>query len=517
MDPPGLNAALDQLLDAGLIFRHGTPPDARYRFKHALVQDAAYDSLLKTQRRTIHAAIAGALESRSPTAGGSDPALLAQHWFAAGEVEKAIVYSIRAGTAALQAFTLREALEHLNGGLQMALSLAPSRQRNTRELEIRLALARAWLGLAGWRADGVREHLEPARELADSLGRDDVLGAVYWGLSAHAVVEGQLRTGLALASTMIAVGDQKAADELLLAGHEWACVARTGLGEFTAAQSHLAEARTRYDAAAHAHLVEAHFSDPLAGCQRYASIGLWLLGYPERAEAMRGAAVAQSMIRQHPFDLATTLFVTGLLLEMKRDSHALVEVAAALREVSLDAGILGGDLSAALHTALAAREQEPDVFAIQYPAILSALHVHGEVKPGTGFWLPYLRARLGEALALGDDVAAGLREIDASLEQIARPGWEERWHLAEILRIKAGLLERAGDEAGAERQYFASLEVAREQQAKAWELRTATHLAKLWQRQGKSAAAHGLLAPVYAWFSEGFDTPDLVDARQLLG
>ena len=130
--------------------------------------------------------------------------------------------------------------------------------------------------------------------------------------------------------------------------------------------------------------------------------------------------------------------------------------------------------------------------------------------------MPYFRAVLAEGLALSGDLAGGLSLIEESLAQIARPGWEERSHLAEVLRLKGWMLQQQGNLAAAEENYLASLEVAREQQAKSWELRTSTSLARLWQIQGKRKEAHDLLAPVYNWFTEGFDTKDLIEAKALL-
>jgi predicted ATPase len=135
---------------------------------------------------------------------------------------------------------------------------------------------------------------------------------------------------------------------------------------------------------------------------------------------------------------------------------------------------------------------------------------------GGKLWMPYYQAVLAEGLALSSDVAGGLRLIEESLTQIERTGWEERWYLAEVLRLKGWMLVLQGDLAGAEENYLASLDWVREQQAKSWELRTTTSLARLWQQQGKKAEAHNLLSEVYNWFTEGFDTKDLKDAKALL-
>jgi predicted ATPase len=136
---------------------------------------------------------------------------------------------------------------------------------------------------------------------------------------------------------------------------------------------------------------------------------------------------------------------------------------------------------------------------------------------GARIWSPYTKSILAEANALSGDLDKGIGLVDTMLEQVERPGWDERSHLAEVLRLKGWMLSLKGDLAGAEQNYLASLDWARQQQAKSWELRTSTSLARLWQGQGKRKDAHELLAPVYNWFTEGFDTKDLRDANELLG
>ncbi|MGH9575845.1 MAG: hypothetical protein ACRD3R_00290, partial [Terriglobales bacterium] len=129
---------------------------------------------------------------------------------------------------------------------------------------------------------------------------------------------------------------------------------------------------------------------------------------------------------------------------------------------------------------------------------------------------PYYKSVLAEAMAQVGDLDGALRLIDEQIAQVERPGWEERLHYAEILRLKGWMLSLKGDLEGAEKNYLASLDWAREQQAKSWELRTSTSLARLWQSQGKRKEARQLLAPIYDWFTEGFDTKDLKDAKALL-
>jgi adenylate cyclase len=270
---------------------------------------------------------------------------------------------------------------------------------------------------------------------------------------------------------------------------------------------------TLYNEEHHHHLADFTNVDPKTAVGVYASLVAWTLGYPDRAVQLNNANDAHARRRGHPFDLGWALTLGGALWDFRCEPEPL------LTRVE-EAERLGR-----AHNLPFISEVLAQVFKglawLRAGRLAGGIpHLRGAMKRwnphGGGFWMPYFRAILAEGLALSGDLAGGLRLIDDSLTQIAQPGWEERSQLAEVLRLKGWMLSLQGDFEGAEQNYLASLDWARHQQARSWELRTSVSLARLWQRRGKREEAHELLNVVYAWFTEGFDTQDLKEGKALL-
>jgi predicted ATPase len=238
-----------------------------------------------------------------------------------------------------------------------------------------------------------------------------------------------------------------------------------------------------------------------------------MLGYPDRAVQMSEASVAHARQRGHPFDLGWALTLGTMVWDYRCEpASMLVRVEEAERLGRAHSLPYISEVLAQVWKGVAWLRAGRLAEGIpQLRDALEAFNAHGGE-----LGMPYYRAVLAEGLALSGDSAGGLRLLEESLGQIARPGWEERGRLAEILRLKGWMLVLQGDLDGAEQNYLASLDVAREQQEKSWELRTSTSLARLWRQQGKKAKAHKLLSDVYNWFTEGFDTKDLQEAKALL-
>jgi predicted ATPase len=216
----------------------------------------------------------------------------------------------------------------------------------------------------------------------------------------------------------------------------------------------------------------------------------------------------------HPFDSGFVLTLGAWVFHYRREPEKQYACNKAIQKLARDSGLpfLSEVLAPFLSTGISLAQMGRLSEGIEHMQTGIRLWESAGARTVT----PYIRSRLGEALALSGDVEGGLSHVDAMLEQISRPGWQERGHLAEILRLKGWMLSLKGDFAGAEKNYLASLDWAREQQAKSWELRTATSLARLWQAQRKRKEAYDLLAPVYSWFTEGFDTKDLIEAKALI-
>jgi tetratricopeptide (TPR) repeat protein len=508
-----LDDSLARLTESGLAFRRGTPPNATYTFKHALVQDAAYDSLLKSRRQDLHGKIARVIEARSPNIKTTEPEVLAHHLTEAGLAESAIPLWQKAGELAFQRMAMAEAIAHLNHGLDLVATLPRSRERDAIELVLRSRLGTAWVALKGWAAPEVWTSLHPALALAKSLERHDALAPIFLGLTNNVLSQGRVAESLPWVEEMLNIAQVIGDADLLITGHGLACSCYCFAGEFTKVLEHADKVQDLYDAEKHRHLADILNRDPKTSAGVWSSISTWMLGYPDRAWRLSVEKDAHAHRRGHPFDLGYAL-TTGVHEFDHSCEHQDI------RKRAEECERLGRENSL------------PVLWAMFAPiAYGEALIREGKVaegiaplKVGISFWeatggkarIPTWKAFLAEGVALTGNFDNALDLIDEIIAQIEHPGWEERLSYAEILRLKGWILTLKGDLEGAERNFLASLDWARRQQAKMWELRTSTSLARLWQSQGKRRDAYELLAPVYNWFTEGFDTKDLMDAKALL-
>ncbi len=508
-----LDEALVRLTESGLAFRRGTPPDAIYTFKHALVQDAAYDSLLKRRRHELHAKIARMIGAHFPNVEATEPEVLAHHLTEAGLIEAAIPLWQTAGELALKRMALTEAISHLNQGLELLASTPWSSQRDASELGLRSLLGTAWLALKGWAAPEVWTSLHPALALAKSLERHDALLPILWGLSNNVQTQGRVQAALPWVEEMLDIATATGDTDLLVTGHARACTCYSWAGEFTKAVEHADKVLDRYDGDKHRHIANVLNHDPKTTAGIYGSISTWILGHPDRAARLNDEKDAHARRRGHPFDLGFALTMGAHEFDCRYDYEDLrrraVECERLGRENSLP--VLWAMLAPFGHGVALIREGK----FVEAMAPIEASIVFWENSGGKAR-NPTRNALLAECMARTGDLGNALKLIDEQIAQVERPGWGERVHYAEILRLKGWMLSLTGDFEGAERSFLASLDWARRQQAKSWELRTSTSLARLWQSQGKRQDAYELLAPVYGWFTEGFDTPDLKDAKALL-
>ena len=508
-----LDDALARLGESGLAFRRGTPPDAIYTFKHALVQDAAYDSLLKRRRQELHAKIAGVIEERFPNIRATEPEVLAHHLAAAGLAKAAIPIWQAAGELALRRMALPEAISHLNQGLALIATLPRSSQQDTSELRLRIVLGTAWVALKGWATPEVWTSLHPALALAKSLERHDALAPIFVGLFTNVVTQGRVAEALPWAQEALDLAKSTCDVGLLVTGHTVACICDCYAGEFTTAAEHADKVVDLYDAEGHRHFADILNTDPKTAVGAFASISTWILGYPDRALRLNHEKDAHARRRGHPFDLGFALIRGAHEFDHRCDHEDLRKRAEECERLGRENSLpfLWAMLAPISHGEALIREGKVAEGIIPLKAGMAVWEASGGKLRG-----PTLKALLAEGMAQVGDVTHALHLIDEVITQIERPGWEERLHYAEILRLKGWMLSLKGDLAGAERNYLTSLDWARRQQARMWELRTSASLARLWQSQGKRLEAYQLLAPVYGWFTEGFDTRDLQEAKMLL-
>jgi hypothetical protein len=484
-----------------------------YTFKHALVQDAAYDSLLKSHRQELHGKIATVIEARFPNVTTTEPEVLAHHLTAAGLTEAAIPLWQGAGALALKRMALTEAISHLSNGLDLVSTLPRSSERDDNELNLRSLLGPTWQALKGWPAPEVWTSLHPALALAKSLQRHDTLLPIFWGLTLNVLTQGRVADSLPWVEEMLELGKATGDPDLLIAGHSAACTSYNYVGELSKALEHADKVLDLYDAEKHRHLADAINHDPKTQAGTHASVCTWILGYPDQALRLNNERDAHARRRGHPFDLGWALG-TGMQEFDHRCEHQ------ELRKRAEECERLGRENSLPVLWAILApisyglaliREGKPAEGIIPLKDGIALFEANGGKARG-----PAWKAFLAEGMALTGDLDGALQLIDEQIAQVERPGWEERLSYPEILRLKGWMLSLKGDPKGAEQNFLASLDWGRRQQAKMWELRTSTSLARLWRDQGKRSDAHDLLAPVYNWFTEGFDTPDLKGAKALL-
>ncbi len=509
---PALEQALDRLVDSGLAMQHGQPPNATYVFKHALVQDAAYDSLLRSRRRELHAAIAHALEGElaSRTIGIEE---LAHHHTHAGNLEEAIPLWRRAGVLAVDRVALREASAHLQRGLSLVAQLPASEARERAELSIREPLNAAITGLHGWAAPDVGENVESILRLTSSFGDAESRILALWWMWTTTITQGRIADSREWATRMLEEGESTSDVDLQLFGHAAMMVQLLLQGDLLESRREQEIVLRRYDPKSADRWIQLTGHDLRTFVEVYGCQLTWMLGYPDRARRDSDASTAHARTIGHAFNLVWAITFSAYAYAYSRDREGLVahldEADRLAKEQALSfISLVSVPQAMGVAEIIARRPSE----AIR----LLRQGIDGWSSRGGHVRVPFLKAALAEAMALDGDIDGALVVAGESLEQIARPGWQEREWLAEALRIRGWILSLAGRHEEAEAELWRSVEQARAQAARSWELRSATTLARLLVARGDRAGARALLAPVYAWFTEGFDTIDLVDARTLL-
>ena len=505
-----LQAALARLVASELVFQRGTPPDAVYTFKHALVQDAAHGSLLRGARQQLHAQIAEALETDSPELMDSHPEILAQHYAEAGLAEKSVAYWGKAGHGAAARSAMAEAAAQLQKGLDQLSLLPDSPERQRQQLELWTALGAVLRFVKGQGAPETGHSFSRARELWQELGSPSEFLHVSYGLSRYHAYRGELNLALRLDEELLRLSRERDDDAGFVLGHQACGTSQLLAGRFALSRLHLEAALALYDPNSHHSLGYQTGSHPQVVAQVYLGFVLFCLGFPDQALARTSAAIAEAQRLAHPSSLASSLMGGTILLSLAGDKGALDERADDLVTVATDQGFLFWRPMGMIYRGWV-KVQDGDVAeGISLLRNGSA----GYRATGAELWMPYYTALLARACEIAGQVEEAVTQLDDALQIVERTG--ERWFAAELHRHKGRLLLRQGDAAAAEELYCKALSIARDQEAKLWELRAAVNLARLRRDQCRRAEARDLLVPVFGWFTEGFGTPDLKEAKALL-
>jgi predicted ATPase len=508
-----LQEELHRLVEAELLYQRGLPPQATYVFKHALIQDAAYQSLLKSTRQQYHQRIGQVLESQFPETTEGQPELLAHHYTEAGLAEKAVHYWHKAGERASERSAHVEAITHLRQGLALLLTLPETPERTRREIDVHIALGASLIATKGSGAPEIGQTYTRARQLCQPLNDPQRLFPVVRGLWNYSNVRAEYKTAHALGEQLLTLAQQVHDAIMLIAAHRALGTTSMYLGAAVSAQTHFAQGRALYDPKQHRALALLHGEDAGVICHSYGAWTLWYLGYPDQGRAWNDEAVTLARQSAHPYSLGFALSGAAQFHHHRREGSAAQECAEAAVRLATEQGfplwrargaVLGG-------WALVWQGQIREGLEQMHQSMHAFAHAAGVETTR-----PYFLVLLADAYGMLREPREGLTVLAEALRFAETMG--ERWYAPELYRLQGDLLlqQSADHQVEAERCFHHALAIARTQQAKSLELRAATSLARLWQQQGKRREAHDLLAPVYHWFTEGFDTLDLKDAKALL-
>jgi predicted ATPase/class 3 adenylate cyclase len=495
------------------IYEQPAFPESAYTFKHALTQEVAYNAVLLEWRRVLHERAAQTIEGLFAERLPEHYHTLAHHYSRSGNTSKAVDYMHRAGHQAVERSAYGEAISYLTTALDLLTALPESHERSQQELTVQMTLGMALRAAKGNNAPEVEQLYTRARALCEQVGEPPQLFRVLWGLWMMSNGRGDSQTMRALGGQLLSLAQRIQDPDLLLEAHHALWTSLFSGGELAAARMHQEQGLRLYDPQrhhTHAALYSGH--DPGVCCRCRAALALWLLGYPDQAVASSQAALALAQQLAQPFSLAIAPYWAAVLHHLRRE--------ASLTQACAEAAIT-----------LATDLELPQVLAQAMPLRGWALAASGHGEEGrtqiqqglaasrarrAARDRPYQLALLAEASAQVGHTAEGLEALDEALTTVAQSA--ARWWEAELYRLRGELLlqQTVAPPEEPEACFQQALAIARRQQAKSLELRAAMSLSRLWQQQGKRAEAYDLLAPIYGWFTKGFETADLREARALL-
>ena len=531
-----LQKGLSQLVAAELLYQRGTPPQSTYLFKHALIQDTAYQSLLKSRRQQLHRQIAQVLEEQFPDTKATQPELLAHHYTEAGLISQAIPYWSEAGQKASQRFANAEAVNHLTRGLEQLKTIADSHARAQQELVLQLTLGNVLLTTQGYAAPEVVSTYTRARELCLQVGDTPHLFPVLWGSWSGHLLKAELQQAREVGEQLLQLAERRQDAALLLEAHYALGDTLCWLSEFTLARTHLEHAIGLYNPQQHRSQAVLYGQEERGVTSlSYLSWTLWHLGYDDQALAASREALTLADKLAPPFSQAFALGFAAWLHLFRRESGLIKEYAEAAIALSIEHGFPYWLALATTIQGWAQTERgQGEDGIMQLRRGLTDYQAGGaELRR------PIFLAYLAEACATAGQIGEGVTVLGEALALVNRTG--ERSSEAELYRLKGELtLQQSRTSLGqvktgqakaedtdprpltpnpqgeAEACFLKAIDIAQKQQAKSLELRATMSLARLWQQQSKQHEAHRMLSEVYNWFTEGFDTKDLQEAKALL-
>jgi predicted ATPase/DNA-binding winged helix-turn-helix (wHTH) protein len=490
---------------------------ARYAFVHALYQNVLYERMTAGKRLTLHRRIGERMESAYGSRTGEIAAELAVHFERARDYDRAVNYLKLAGENAIRRSAYIEAIALLARGLDLLGKLPESAQRKQRELALHIPLGNALMASKGYASREVERVYSRARELCRQVGETEQLFPTLYGLFAFHLVRANHQTAYEIGKDFLPLAEREQSSARVVA-HRTLALPLLFLGKLVSAREHFEQIASLYDPRQHRSFAFQYGQDPGMAGLTFGSWARWLLGYPDQALEWNREAIAIARESSHPHSLAYALVFGAMFHQMRRDVRAVEEWADAAITLcdQIEMALWRGWAIAMRGWTLTERGALDEGIA-QIQAGLDAVRATGAAT-----FDPYILALLAEAGGSRGQLARGLTILDDALNAGERTG--ERYYEAEIYRLKGELLSRSGKnkkktpdpEREAEACFRRAIEIARGQQAKSLELRAVISLSRLLKAQGKAREARSLPAEVYGWFTEGFDTSDLKEAKELL-
>jgi len=505
-----LLAALGRLVASELALQRGTPPDAVYSFKHALIQDAAHGSLLRSVRQQLHAQIAKALETHSPELMDIQPEIFAQHYAVAGLVENSVAYWGKAGLRSAARSAMAEAAAQFQNALDQLALLPDDPERQRQELEFCSALGAVMIALKGQAAPETGYAYARALVLWKQLGFPPEYYQVPYGQSIYHTFRGEVALAQRLDEDLLRLSRERKDSGGLVLGHTGSGRTLLFAGKFALSRAQLEEVLALYDPAAHHTLVQQAAVNLRVNAQGYLGVVLFCLGFPDQALAWSRAAIDEAKRLAHPPSLAMSLAFSARLLSFVGDDAALNALVDQLIALTDEQGFPHWGTMGRISRGWVKAKRGDVVEGISLLRSGSAAFR----ATGANSWATYHISLLAGAYEIAGQIEEAVISLNEALKIAKRTS--ERWLAAELNRHKGELLLREGHPEAADELYHKALSIAREQEAKLWELRATASLARLRRDQDRRAEGRDLLAPVHDWFTEGFDTPDLKDAKALL-
>jgi class 3 adenylate cyclase/predicted ATPase len=502
---------LAHLRAAEFLYEQPAFPESAYTFKHALTQEVAYNSLLLERRQALHERTAQAIEALYADRLAEHYEALAHHYSRSGNTPKAVIYLQRAGQQAAQRSVHAEALTHLTAALDLLQTLPESPERRRQELTLHILLGGTLSIAKGRGAPEVQQVYRRAYALCQQVGETPQQFQALWGVFYFALIQAEMPRARDLAEQLLSLAQRWREPAFELQAH-WALGAALWfLGDFVAARVHLEAGLRLYDPQQHRGHAVLYGTDPGVACGVYLGWVLWALGYADQAlqQFHRTLALAREVAHDH--SLAVSLLWAVIFHQFRREAQDVREQAEVAIVLTSEQGFLPllPRVQFLQGWALAAQGQREAGLAQMRQGLV------GYQATGAEAYRPYFLGVLAEVCAHAGQLDEGLRLVTEAFDLVQQSG--ERWYEAELHRLQGELLLRSADhKAEAEACFQQALNIARRQQAKSFELRAALSLNRLWQQQGKRQEARDLLAPIYHWFTEGFDTADLQEAEALL-